>query len=405
MTKTSNDLQTDQMSDQVAAARQDAFDAVVNYSERLAHDANNYIGAILGLSEVLPAIADDPEQVSLIATRIAAAGRLLQVVVNQALLPVARHDDSPSIDLDTAHDIATRLATHLVAPRIAFHLLSSDATGGIALTQGELSVLLFVLLRNACDAAELHEGTSPQIHVSFEALSGDALEADLQAQDVVRGTKPGGSVLALRVRDNGCGLKTPLDENVALAFQPFVSHSRRRSALGLGLTFAFAIAERRGGALGVRQTGDTQFTAYLPLGDAAVQGEVIASDDIVPQVLIVDPLMQWGAATATLLGLLDWPARQIGTIDEALVMLEAASRHRHVLVIRQPRHSISARAAARLEALIQARHNVDLVLLIGATNAIASDDEAAASLARAAAMPLCEDAAPADIVNYLIPNI
>jgi hypothetical protein len=321
------------------------------------------------------------------------------------LLPVARHDDSPSIDLDTAHDIATRLATHLVAPRIVFHLTPSDATGGIALTQGELSVLLFVLLRNACDAAEFHEETNPQIHLSFEALSGDALEADLQAQDVVRGTKLRGSVLAVRVRDNGCGLKTPLDENIALAFQPFVSRSRRRSALGLGLTFAVAIVERRGGALGVQRADDTQFTAYFPLGDTSAGGDVIANDDIAPQVLIVDPLMQWGAATATLLGLLDWPAQQVGTIGEALVMLEAASRHRHVLVIRQPRHSISAHEAVRLEALIQARHNVDLVLLIGAANAIAGDDEAAASLARAAAMPLSEDAAPADIVNYLIPNI
>ena len=35
------------------AAPEAAFDAVVSYSERLAHDANNYIGAILGLADVL----------------------------------------------------------------------------------------------------------------------------------------------------------------------------------------------------------------------------------------------------------------------------------------------------------------------------------------------------------------
>jgi hypothetical protein len=95
----------------------------------------------------------------------------------------------------------------------------------------------------------------------------------------------------------------------------------------------------------------------------------------------------------------------VGTVDDAVAMLDAASRERHVVVIRGARKGLSAADAARLGASFQRRFNVDLLLSIGATNALAADEEAAALLGHMAALALSEDAAPADIVNYLIPNI
>lgn len=406
MTKTTTDdhgTEHGRAADASAPSRQDAFEAVVAYSERLAHDANNYIGAILGLSEVLPAIADDPEQVSAIAARIAAAGRLLQVVVNQALLPVARHDDNAVLETEAVADIAGSLAAHLVGPRVNFSLENRAESGALALSAGEVSVLLFTLLRNAVDAIDLSEGAAPTIRIEIYEV--EAGETD--RYEVLRGSMPEGRVMALRVSDNGCGMKALLSEDEGAPFRPFVTRCRRRTALGLGLTFALAIAERRGGALALAHGEATEVTAYLPMGDAAMTRDAALTDaeGVPPQVVIVDPLMHWGAATATLLGHLDWTARQVGTVDDAVAMLDAASRERHVVVIRGARKGLSAADAARLSASFQRRFNVDLLLSIGATNALAADEEAAALLGHMAALALSEDAAPADIVNYLIPNI
>ncbi|MDO8288302.1 MAG: ATP-binding protein [Parvibaculum sp.] len=404
-----NDLTTNDSTQTKESARSGedvAFDAVVAYAERLAHDANNYIGAILGLSEVLPAVADDAEQVNAIAGRIAAAGRLLQVVVNQALLPGSYHHDAPVLDMETARETVTRLATHLIGTRISFSLTPITSSKALALTQGEFSILLFILLRNACDAADISDGAHAHIRVALEEVSADEMAAEIHTQTFMRGTMPAGNAIALRVYDNGCGFIEALKANAASAFQPFVTRSRRKTALGLGLTFAVAIVERRGGALGVARQEETCFTAYLPVNDR-VPDTLNSSDseESAPQVVIVDPLVQWGAATATLLGLLDWPARQVATISEATGILERASRARHVVVVRLPRGGFGHEDAVALHAIFNKRFNVDLLLVVGAINACAASDATALLMANMAAMPLGADAAPADIVNYLIPNI
>lgn len=406
--KTNEKLQTGESLKSVdGSSGQDvAFDAVVAYSERLAHDANNYIGAILGLAEVLPAIADDAEQVNAIAERIAAAGRLLQVVVNQALLPVSRHVDVPALEMDAARETVTRLATYLVGPRISFSLAPAASDKALALTQGEFSILLFILLRNACDAADLSDGAGAQIRVALEEVNADEMTAGIHTQTFMRGTMPADKAIALRVYDNGCGFIEALKVNAASAFQPFVTRSRRKTALGLGLTFAVAIVERRGGALGVAHHEETCFTAYLPVNDL-VPDEPNSNDSNEPalQVVIVDPLVQWGAATVTLLNLLDWPARQVATIGEAVEILDGVSRARHVVVVRLPRGGFSHEDAVALNATFNKRSNADLLLVVGTINACAADDATASLMASMAAMSLAADAAPADIVNYLIPNI
>lgn len=401
---------SDQMqADEKVLSQDVAFEAVVSYSERLAHDANNYIGAILGLADVLPAIVDDAEQVMKIATRIAAAGRLLQVVINQALLPVSRHADDASLDTDTAIGVVERMAMHLVGPRIKFELVPPPVGVSLGLSKSEFSTLLFILLRNACDAAEASDGHMPYIRVRFDLLEGEVLAAEEGRQVVVAGRMPTGRVMALRVEDNGSGFVSALRHNPGLAFQPFVSHSRRKSALGLGLSFAVAIAERRGAALATVEGSDTGFAVYLPV-DAGLHSvdPIVASevgDAVAPQVLIVDPMIHWGGATATLLSILDWPARQVGTLGEVIAALDHAPNQRHVVVIRVPPKSIAVDEARALSDRLAGRYNVDLAMLVGSVNGLAADDAAALALGDLGALALADDAAPADIVNYLIPNI
>lgn len=400
MTRDKNHLLADEISQKAGGV---AYDAVVAYSERLAHDANNYIGAIMGLAEVLPAIADDPDQVHAIATRISAAAQLLQVVVNQSLLPVRSDGAAPALELERARELADLIAAHLVGPKISVEFAPLRSTHALAMTQGEFCVLLFILLRNAIDAASPASHGGSRITVSLDEVAREELVSagSIGARVAMH------HAIALRVSDNGVGLPDDIREDTQKAFQPFVTRSQRKSALGLGLTFAAAIVERRGGAICVAQEGETMITAYLPIAEAgAGDGEAAGeTGEDVPRVVIVDPKMQWGAATSTLLGLMDWSSVQVGSVADAAEVLAAASRERCVLIFRLPAKGLKAADVAALKAQYAARRRGDLLMLVGMVQQVAADESVAAALADMAVMSLPVDAVPADIVNYLIPNI
>lgn len=372
-----------------------ALDAVIAFSERLAHDANNYIGAILGLSEVLPIVADDPEQVALIAARIAAAGRLLQVAINQPLLPHAPILRPRRLNFDEAERVVRSIAASLPPKQVAFDIRRPPDEVEIGISMTEFSTLVFVLLRNAADAIGNASG-----HIRVSMTSTTAAEASGEDEDVYwRGTPPDGRYLALSVIDDGCGFPTT---DASLLFQPFFSRSRRKSALGLGLNFASAILEGRQGAMAVSRGAETRFTAFIPLLAASDQKQ--PSD--VPEdarIIVVDPLAQWGNVAATLLSALDRAAICVVSIDAAIELLSKASSVRHVVVLHTARGEAQGDALKRLGEAFTRRMNIDLLIVVGA--AFPADQDSAVLLGDMAAIFLGADAEPADLANYLIPNM
>jgi nitrogen-specific signal transduction histidine kinase len=372
-----------------------ALDAVIAFSERLAHDANNYIGAILGLSEVLPVIADDPEQVGQIAAKLSAAGRLLQVIVNQPLLPHIASLAPPHLDLDEALASARMLAASLLPPRVEFNLTHSVRSGALGVTRAEFSAVLFTLLRNAVDAI----GDAPgHIDVSLDEISAEEFAAK---KDYIyrRGVLADGHYLVLSVTDSGDGFPSG---DVPRLFQPFVSHTRRKTALGLGLNFACALVERRRGAMSVARTEETRFTVFVPLVHPA---ENMPSTEAPEEarILIVDPLAQWGVAAATLFSALDRAATCILSAKAAAELLESASPERHVVILHASRIAVPMEDLVYLRDVLERRMNIDLLILVGA--ALPAHPDMAATLGDMAAIVPGSDAEPADIVNYLIPNI
>lgn len=379
MSPSKNDPYADKMADN------DALEAVISYSERLAHDANNYIGAILGLSEVLPAIADDPEQVTIIAEKIAAASRLLQVVINQPLLAHSSSLVPPRLDLEEAMASARMLAANLLRPRIAFDLTYVPLDAALGISKVEFSALLFILLRNAADAIGDGEG---RIRVSLvEAPDVDAAEYVYR-----RGRLAEGRYFVLSVGDSGGNLP---EGNPQRLFQPFVSHARRKSALGLGLGFAAAIAERRHGAIAVSRGDETTFTIFLPLVEEADEAADVPAE---ARIVVVDPLGQWGHAAVRLFAALNRDALNVASADEAADALECASPSRHVVILRAPRGGFSNGELELLRETLVRRMNADLLLLVGA--AFPADMSSGLT-----AIYLGADAELADIVNYIIPNI
>ncbi len=370
-----------------------ALNAVVAFSERLAHDANNYIGAILGLSEVLPAVADDPEQVSLIAAKIAVAGRLLQIVVNQPSLAYTPPLSPPRLDTGEALGAARMFVENLAPRRITVEVRQCAGDMVFGISRREFSSVLFILLCNALDAIGEAAG---RIDIVMDEISAtDALRDG--ARVYWRGVLAEGRYLALSVTDSAAGLPAG---DVSHLFQPLYSATRRKTALGLGLGFASAILESRGGAMAVSRDPRTEFTAFIP---AAVEvDEVLADLPEEARIIIVDPLMQWGNAATTLLNAFGRAATCAATVDIAADLLDAAPPFRHVVVLYAARRGISNDGLIRLRDLLAQRLNIDLLIVAGA---ISVAPDAAALLGDMASVQLGSEAEPADLVNYLIPNM
>ncbi len=75
------------------------------------------------------------------------------------------------------------------------------------------------------------------------------------------------------------------------------------------------------------------------------------------------------------------------------------------MIVRVPRHGIAHEDAVALHTVFADRFGIDLLLVVGSLYTCTADDDTALLLANMSAMPLGADAAPADIVNCLIPNI
>lgn len=383
----------DRSSTDKEAGRDRALDAVIAFSERLAHDANNYIGAILGLSELLPAVADDPEQVASIAAKISAAGRLLQIAVNQPLLAYAPSLVPPRLDAGEAFDAARMLAENLVPRRITVALRPCESETTFGISRREFSSVLFILLRNAIDAIGEQPG---HIEIVMEEISPAGALLD-DHHIYWRGAFGRARYLALSVTDSAARLPAG---DVSHLFQPFKSDAHRKSALGLGLGFASAILESREGVLAVSRVPDTRFTAFIPAVDVAEENVVDLPEEA--RIIIVDPLKQWGNVAAVLLDTLGRMAICVATVEIAAGLLGGAPSLPHVVVLRAARTGMSSAGLKQLRDVLAQRMNIDLPIIAGAQSAEA---DVAALLEDMAAVQLGAEAEPADLINYLIPHI
>jgi len=88
-------------------------------------------------------------------------------------------------------------------------------------------------------------------------------------------------------------------------------------------------------------------------------------------------------------------------VEAAVEILGHASPTRHVVILRASRTALGD--LQRLRDGLARRLNADLLILVGA--AFPAHPDVATVLGEMATISLGPDAEPADIVNYLIPNI
>lgn len=241
------------------AKTQEAFyesqklEAIGRLAGGVAHDFNNLITGIIGLTEeardAMP--ADNPYRQDL--DEVVKAARRASVLTRQ-LLAFGRKQvvSQRVINLNAVISETTRIFEKVLGADIQTELNMDPALGNVRADPGQIEQILMNLVLNARDAMP----------------RGGKLT--LETRNDTWGGKP---YVRISVADTGCGIPA---EHLTQIFEPFFTTKERGKGTGLGLPMVFGIVKQNGGEVDVQTqlNEGTTFTIYLPQVNAKMETEV-----------------------------------------------------------------------------------------------------------------------------------
>lgn len=221
----------------------------------IAHDLNNYLTPILGLSELPATGSPSPAELAADLRDIHSAAERAASLVAQLLRFARRRVRSPRrIDLGVTLRRLEPIVRRLVPDGIRCTFRIGDVAGVVVADPAELDVVIMNLAANASDAI---------------AGVGEIV-VETSARDVRSGSQDGpaaaptGRYAVLHVADSGAGMDAA---TVARMFEPFFTTRPPGHGTGLGLSTVDTIVRQNGGHIAVASAPGqgTQIEVYLPL--------------------------------------------------------------------------------------------------------------------------------------------
>jgi two-component system cell cycle sensor histidine kinase/response regulator CckA len=248
------------------------MEAVGRLAGGVAHDFNNILTAILGLSEMgaasLPAglpLRADLEEIRACALRAAN--------LTQQLLAFSRRQiiEPRVIDLDDTMLGLSRMLRRVIGEDVDLRVEPNAAGAKLLADPGQLEQLVMNLAVNSRDA--MPDGGTLAISTSREDVAGD---------DALRmGVLPGRYAI-ISVSDDGCGMD---EETRGHIFEPFFTTKEQGKGTGLGLATCYGIVKQNRGAIECRSAPaeGTTFRILLPETLAAAAPSERTSDGPLPR--------------------------------------------------------------------------------------------------------------------------
>ena len=224
---------------QKVASRAQRVAALAGLSAGLAHEINNPLQSVLGMTQLARREASGPvlQRLEIVERE---ARRIAELV--QRLMQFGAGPEATAIEFDVDLALAAAVRT-LGASRAGRELqLEHRGAGGTAIVLGypnELQQAFVALLDNAVEATR--EGEPPRVGVTTEV-----------AEDVVRVT----------IRDRGRGIAPDQLERV---FEPFFTTRHSREGRGLGLPTAHRAVALHGGEIALESTPGEGTTVRITL--------------------------------------------------------------------------------------------------------------------------------------------
>jgi two-component system cell cycle sensor histidine kinase/response regulator CckA len=242
------------------------IEAVGQLAAGLAHEFNNFLGVILGYSELMSQEAGENERLARQIAEIKAATQRAASLTRQLLAFGRKQLLEPKVlDLNSAIWETQKLLHRLIPANIDVVPLLSSTIGRVKVDPGQVEQILINLVLNARDA--MPKGGK----LVIETANIDVDEA-YASQHV--GLRPG-TYVVLSVSDTGRGMD---DETSSHIFEPFFTTKEPGKGTGLGLSTVYGIVKQSGGYITVETAvgKGTTFHIYLPLVQAAGEEAHIA---------------------------------------------------------------------------------------------------------------------------------
>jgi len=219
----------------------------------IAHDINNYLGAILSQAELIRVKTDGSA-----SRHVAAIGRSVwkaSSLITQLLAFSRRQPVQPVVlNLNRViEDDAVTMVDGLIGEDIVTETLLQEDLGNVKIDPSQIEQVIVNLAVNARDA--MPSGGKLLIETADHTLGAEA--ADLTPP------VPTGDYVMLAVSDTGSGIPPEIREKI---FEPFFTTKNVTRNSGLGLSTVYGIVEQGGGGVSLESDvgRGTTFRIYLP---------------------------------------------------------------------------------------------------------------------------------------------
>lgn len=259
------------------------MEAVGQLAGGVAHEFNNFLGVILGYSELLAEGARENERLTRYVGEIKTATQHAASLTRQLLAFSRKQVVEPQVlDLNQAIWEGHKLLRRLVPASIDVIPILAPTLGRVKLDMGQIQQILINLVVNARDA--MPEGGRVVIETADVELDETFASRHIGVRPV--------SYVMLSVSDTGSGIDP---ESRLHIFEPFYTTKQPGKGTGLGLSTIYGIVKRNGGHVTVESTvgKGTTFRIYLPkvqdqLGETSVTSCPQLDDASGETILIVE---------------------------------------------------------------------------------------------------------------------
>ena len=213
----------------------------------VAHDFNNLLAVIMGNLELLRDDHEDPSQIALIDSGIAAAHRGADLT--RSMLAFARKArlEPRQVDLNALVTETRNWAGRTLPANIEIQVSLAEGLWPIVADPASTESALLNLIVNARDA--MPDGGRLSISTANLVIAEDASPAELiPEEDAAEGGLAPGRYVALSVADTGEGISPEL---FARIFEPFYSTKGPGAGTGLGLSMVQGFMKQSGGSVEV----------------------------------------------------------------------------------------------------------------------------------------------------------
>ena len=236
------------------------MEAIGQLAGGIAHEFNNYLGVILGYSELLSEDDVDREKLDGYAKEIKGATQHAASLTRQLLAFSHKQVPEPQmLDVNQCIWDTHKLLRRLLPANVDFAPALASTVGRVKLDPGHLQQILINLVVNARDA--MPEGGKVVIET-----------ADVELQEIHArhlGLEPG-RYMALTISDTGVGMSA---ETRSHLFEPFYTTKEPGKGTGLGLSTVYGIVKHNGGHVTLESTegSGTTFRIYFPCAQVVAE--------------------------------------------------------------------------------------------------------------------------------------